>query len=62
MNYETLNVTCDVYIDVALVHLLLILNIFNTFFSISIVDLEQVNDCWGIFKKDYSEKFRKSRW
>ena len=41
--------TCMKYVDVddvVLVFLLLILNIFHTFFSVSIVDFEQVNACW----------------
>ena len=43
--------TCMKYVDVSdvvLVFLLLILNIFHTFFSVSIVDFEQVNVCWKI--------------
>ena len=35
-------------IDLVLVSLLLILNIFPPFFSVYIVDFEQVNDCWEI--------------
>ena len=36
-----------VVIDIVLVSLLLVLNIFYTFFSVSIVDLEQVNVYWA---------------
>ena len=31
--------------------LLLIFNIFHTFFSASFVDFEKVNVCWGIIRK-----------
>ena len=34
-------------IDVFLVSLLLTLNIFLTFSTVSIVDFEQINVCWG---------------
>ena len=43
--------------------LLLTLNIFDTFFSVSIVDFEEVNACWGvreILKKLQLNKERKS--
>ena len=35
--------------DVALVFLFLTLNIFHTFFSVSIVDFKQVNIIWLVF-------------
>ena len=42
--------------DVVLMSLLLILNMFHTFFSVSVVDIEQVNVCWV----DDSHVYRKS--
>ena len=38
-------------IDVVLVCLLLTLNIFQTFFYVSIVDFEQVNVSWEVYLK-----------
>ena len=43
---DTIENNKDGFIDVVLVFLLSTLNIFHTFSSVSIVDLEQVIVCW----------------
>ena len=37
--------------DIVVVFLLLTLNVFHTFFSVSIVDFEQVSICWVCYEK-----------
>ena len=44
--------------DVVLVFLLLTLNIFHTFSSVSIVDFELVNLSWAVLMHDVFFKFR----
>ena len=47
--------------DVGLVFLLLTLNIFHTFFYVSIVDIEQVNVSWEVRSKKKRDKIIRKR-